>query len=379
MAAIGARGPTTSDLAIGIMSGTSADGVDAALVEIRWRDGSRPSVDLVAHLRVPYERELRERVLDAAAARPATAADLARLHAALGDAYADAATAIAADAPAKPAAIGVHGQTVAHLPGERATFQLGDAARVAVRTGIATVNDFRSADIAAGGEGAPLTPFADHVLFADGTARAILNLGGIANLTLLPDRDPEHVLGYDTGPANMVIDGVARLASLPFDESGRGARRGRVVDSALSKALAHPFFARPAPKSTGREEFGEAFARALVDDISAAGGSLEDALATATELTARSVALSLRAAGGSWREVLVAGGGTRNPALMEALARALEPVAVRATDEAGLPAAAREAVAFAILAAYRMRGLPNTLPRCTGASRAVSAGAIHAP
>lgn len=366
---------------MGVMSGTSADGVDAALVRVRW-DGARPAVELIAHRSTPFPLALRDAILAAGEGSATSAADLARLHGALGDTYADAALALLADAASRPSVIGVHGQTVAHLPGERVTWQIGDTARVAVRTGIPVVSDFRSADVAAGGEGAPLTPFADHVLFGGRAPCAVLNLGGIANVTLIPDPNADHVVAFDTGPGNMVIDGVARMSGRLFDEGGAGARRGRVVEGALAVALAHPFFARRAPKSAGREEFGDEYTRRLSRSVSDAFGSLEDALATATELTARTVADGIRMhtpAGVAWREVLVGGGGAKNGALMDALGRALAPAVVRPTDDAGVPAAAREAMAFALLALYRLRGLPNTLPRVTGARHAVSAGALHSP
>jgi anhydro-N-acetylmuramic acid kinase len=318
-------------------------------------------------------------VIAAGADERLTAADLARLHGALGDAYADAALALAATAPRRPTVIGVHGQTVSHLPDERVTFRIGDAARVAVRTGITTVSDLRSADVAEGGQGAPLTPFADHVLFAKRAPLVVLNLGGIANVTLIPDVHRDHVLGFDTGPGNMVIDAVARRSGKPFDLDGQGAKRGRVIDAALRWALDHPFFSRAAPKSTGREEFGEAFADRLVREVRVEGGSLDDALATATQLTARTIAEAIRPTKVAWQELLVAGGGTRNGALMDELRRSLAPIPLLATDRAGIPTAAREAIAFAILAIYRLRGLPNTLPRVTGARHAVSAGAIHRP
>lgn len=368
-----------SDLAIGIMSGTSGDGVDAALVEI---DGDGRVVDVIAHRHTPFATDVRERVIAAGAGERMSAAEIALLHGALGEAYADASRAIAATAPRPPVVIGLHGQTVTHLPDEGVTFQVGDAARVAVRTGIATVSDFRSADVAAGGQGAPLTPFADHLLFADGAPRAVLNLGGIANVTLLVDAARESVAGFDTGPGNMVLDEIASLAGHAFDEGGEGARRGRVSEAALRSAMAHPFFARRPPKSTGHEEFGKFFARDLADAVRAQGGSIDDALATATELSARTVADAIARAtpaGVVWRDVLVGGGGTANAALMDALRRAFAPVPVRPTEHAGVPATAREAVAFAILAVYRLRGLPNTLPRVTGARRAVSAGALHRP
>jgi anhydro-N-acetylmuramic acid kinase len=369
-----------SDLAIGIMSGTSADGIDAALIEV---DDAGRVTDAIAHRHTPYPRELRERVLAAAAGSPlrSTAQEIALLHAELGDRYAEAAEAIGVAALRRPSVIGLHGQTVAHLPGQRATLQIGDAARVAVRTGITTVNDFRSADVAAGGEGAPLTPFADHILFASGAPRVVINIGGIANVTLLPDEERDHVTGFDTGPGNMVIDLIARTSGREYDKDGEGARRGRAIESVLATALRHLFFSRRPPKSAGREEFGGPFAEDLIAGVRAVGGSVDDALATATELTARTLADAVRehASGATWREVLVAGGGARNPALMDALRRAVGPLPVRTTDEVGVPASAREAIAFAILAVYRLRGLPNTLPHVTGAQRAVSAGAVHRP
>lgn len=380
MSPISQRPPTPGEVefALGMMSGTSGDGIDAALIQVRWTSPSTANVRVLSDRHVPFEASLRERILQAASRRQLSAEDVARLHAALGDAYASAVISIGA----KPSVIGLHGQTLAHLPSERVTFQLGDAARVAVRTGIPTVADFRSADVAAGGEGAPLTPFADHVLFSDGAPRVVLNLGGIANVTLLPDPDPDHVTGWDTGPANIVLDAVARMAGQPFDEGGAGAKRGRVISAALERALAHPFFARKPPKSTGREEFGNDFALRLVADVRQAGGSNDDALATAAALTARSVAASIRAAAkprGGWRDVIVGGGGSKNRALMDALAQELTPVPVRPSDDLAIPATAREAVCFAVLALFRIRGLPNTLPRVTGASRAVSAGAVHDP
>lgn len=366
-----------TDLAIGIMSGTSADGIDAALVAV---DDEGQLADVISHRHAPFAPDLRERILAAAAGSPmrSTAREIALLHAELGDRYAEAAAGLLASA-LRPTVIGLHGQTLAHLPGAHATLQIGDAARVAVGTGIATVSDFRSADIAAGGQGAPLVPFADHVVFASGAPRVVVNIGGIANITLLPDGDRDHVSGFDTGPGNMVIDLVARTGGRQYDKDGEGARRGRVIDPVLRSALRHPYFGRRPPKSTGREEFGGPFAEGLVAEVRAAGGTLDDALATATELTARTISDAIHATGTTWRDVLVAGGGSANPALMEALRRAVTPLYVRVTDEVGIPAKAREAIAFALLAVYRIRSLPNTLPQVTGARRAVSAGAVHRP
>lgn len=369
-----------SEIALGLMSGTSIDGVNGAIARVHWGGTARPRVELGSRVHTSFGTETRERLWNAVSGR-ANAPDLALLHAELGDLYADVVEQIAQKGE-RPTVIGIHGQTVAHLPASRVTFQIGDAARVAVRSGVPVVADFRSADVAAGGEGAPLTPFADHVLFAEGAPRVVLNLGGIANITLLPDEYPDHVGGFDTGPGNMVLDTISRTEGRQYDEDGAGALSGRVIDEVLESAMSHPFFARRGPKSAGREEFGGRFALDLEREVRARGGSHNDALATATELTARTIAEAIRdqtPAGLVWRDVLVGGGGAENRALMTALRRALAPVPVRATDEVGVPAGAREAVAFAILAAYRMRGLPNTLPRVTGATRAVSAGAIHQP
>ncbi len=367
--------------AIGVMSGTSIDGMELAAVDI---DDARPRAGarFVAHEHRDFEAALRRDLLSAASGEPLTAADLALLNAALGEAYAAALASFLPSLEPPGEVIGIHGQTIAHVPARHVGLQLGDAARVAVRTGVAVVSDFRSADLAAGGEGAPLVPFADHLLFADGAPRVLLNLGGIANLTLLPTGERDDVRAFDTGPANMVSDLIAERAGECFDAGGSGALRGRVVASALDAALAHPYFAREAPKSTGREDFGAPFAGALLAEVERCGGSRDDALATAAELVARTVADGLARntpPGIAWRDLVVAGGGVQNAALMERLAATVAPIPVRVTDDLGIPAPSREAVAFGVLAAFRIRGEPNTLPRCTGASRAVSAGAVHQP
>ena len=367
-------------IAVGIMSGTSADGIGLAAIEIE--PGDTPAVRILSHADVAYDDALRKTVLRAGSGAAVGAPDLARLHAALGDAYAKAAASFIRGLPRRPDLIAMHGQTVSHLPTDHATLQLGDASRVARATGIVTIDDFRSADIAAGGEGAPLVPFGDHVLFASRAPIAVLNIGGIANLTLIPTASRDDVVALDTGPGNMTMDAIASLQGERFDRDGRRARSGKVRPGALDWALAHPYFARRAPKSTGREDFGEPYAAQLVERVRAEGGSDDDALATALELTARSIAEALRretAGGTSWRELIVAGGGARNPALMEALARRLAPLRVVPSDDVGVPAEAREAVAFAIMGAYRLRELPNTIPSATGARQAVRAGAVHLP
>ena len=362
-------------IAVGIMSGTSADGMDAAAVEL-GDERPRPAITLLAHVARDHPDSLRYRILAAASGAPLPAHDIALLHRDLGDTYASIAQEIITRVGRDVACVALHGQTIAHFPAEHATLQIGDASRVAVAVKVPVIDDFRSADVALGGEGAPLVPFADHLLFADGTPRAILNIGGIANLTLLPTANAGDVTAFDTGPGNMVIDQLARKGGNELDRDGAAAARGTVNEAALANALAHPYFTRHGPRSTGREEFGAPFATQLLADVKNGGGSLDDAIATATALTVETIARALE--GGPWTELVIAGGGARNATLVARLKERTK-LRVRSADELGIPAEAREAVAFAILGAYRLRGEPNTLPRCTGASRAVAAGAIHRP
>jgi anhydro-N-acetylmuramic acid kinase len=367
-------------IAVGMMSGTSGDGMNLAAIEVE--PGQQPQVRVIATAEHPYPSALRDAVLRAGADVPFALSDIARLHASLGDAYAAAASDFIATLPARPEVIALHGQTVAHLPAEHTTLQLGDASRVARATGVPTVDDFRSADMAAGGEGAPLVPFGDHVLFAARAPIAVLNLGGIANLTLIPTASADEVIAFDTGPANMPSDALIAPSGEAFDRDGRRARAGRVNERALTEALAHPYFARRAPKSTGREEFGKPFAMRLQERVTAGGGSLDDALATSLAVTTRSIAdaLARETPGGvQWNILAVAGGGARNATLMESLARAVAPLRVVKTDEIGVPSNAREAIAFAIMGAYRLRELPNILPSATGARQAVRGGSVHLP
>ena len=352
------------------------------LAAIEIEPGPRPNVHVIATAEQPYPPAIHDAVLRAGADVPFALSDIARLHASLGDAYAAAASDFIAGLPARPDVVALHGQTVAHLPAEHTTLQLGDASRVAHATGVTTIDDFRSADMAAGGEGAPLVPFGDHVLFAARAPIAVLNLGGIANLTLIPTASGDDVIAFDTGPANMPSDAIIAPSGEAFDRDGRRARAGRVNEPALAQALAHPYFARRAPKSTGREEFGRPFATRLAERVTADGGSLDDALATALAVTTRSIAGSLEREtppGVTWTMLAVAGGGARNLALMELLARDVAPLRVVKTDELGIPSNAREAIGFAIMGAYRIRELPNILPSATGASHAARGGSVHLP
>jgi len=364
-------------IAIGMMSGTSGDSADAAAIEL---DVPATDVRVLATASAPYPTRVRDAVLALGEGGTADAREIARLHGLLGMEYAALAMRVTTTLHRRPDVIAVHGQTIAHLPDEAVTLQIGDMARVATRTGVPTVSDFRSADVAMGGQGAPLVPFADHVLFHGLAPVAVLNIGGIANITLIPTARAEDVVALDTGPGNMVIDGVSAAAGATHDLDGHGAARGTVDRVALDELMRDPYFARRAPKSTGREHFGAPYAKRLHDLVAKHGGTHDDALATATMLTARSIAEALRRESNApVTRLLAAGGGSRNPTLMRALADAIAPIPLEKTDAHGVPSAYREAIAFAILGAYRLRGLPNILPSATGASRAVSGGALHLP
>lgn len=372
---------------IGLMSGTSADGVDAALVE--WPEGEAPKpFKLVAFHQDPFPESLQRRVHELAAGRlPAGSAlsELAALDVLLAERFAESAIALAAGAgiPLKEIdAIASHGQTVAHHPELRATLQIGDPSLIAERTGCTTVADFRPRDIAAGGEGAPLTPFFHFAALSDPDEnRLVLNLGGIANLTWLPRGGrADDVIAFDVGPANVLIDSVVAIFSEgreSMDRDGARARRGKVDEALLARLLDDEFLRRPPPKSTGRERYGTAQAEALVGEFRSAGRADDDLVATLTAFTAQAIARAQRNfIDGPVERLLVGGGGVENPALMEALEAALPGVPVAAFDEAGVPARAAEAMAFALMGRHALLGIPNHLPRCTGARHAVVLGEI---
>lgn len=356
-------------LAIGVMSGTSLDGVDAALVQLT----APTHVELVAFHSEPFGTADRTAMLHAMARGGVR--DLALLNVELGAAFADAAQhlLVAADVDAREISfVASHGQTVWHEPG-RATLQLGDPAVIAERLGCLVVSDFRSRDVAAGGQGAPLVPIADAMLFGDRRrGRALLNLGGMANITWVPRKGrTAGVIAFDTGPGVAVIDAVARSLDpdLPFDVEGVRARRGRPVEDVVERLLRHGYFAERPPKSTGRETFGDAYAAELVTSVRAAGGAADDAVATAVTLTARAVAEAcerwLPSEGGA--EVVVSGGGRRNQALMHALETALAGWTVCQFDDLFFDGDAKEAVAFAYLGWLTLEGKPGNVPLATGA------------
>src|SRR5881396_1784934 len=307
-------------LAVGVMSGTSLDGISTALVRL---DDGKGDAELVAFRQEPYSAAERGSIIDTMAR--GTPKDVAFLHVALGERFAGAVLALLAQArvAAKDLSfIASHGQTIWHEPG-RATFQLGDPAVLAERVGVRVVSDFRARDVAAGGQGAPLVPLADVMLFGDPErGRLLLNLGGMANVTWVARRGvTAGAIAFDTGPGVAVVDAVTRRLDpdLPFDRDGERARRGRPIPRALDALLGDPYFAAAPPKSTGRERFGLDFADRLIELVRHAGGSDNDAIATATALTAESVARAIErfTPAGAEDELVISGGGARNPALVE--------------------------------------------------------------
>jgi anhydro-N-acetylmuramic acid kinase len=388
-------------LAVGAMSGTSLDGVTVALVRIEEPAPDDIRVALLAHRTQSYSATQQARL--AAAVAGGTPRDLTLLDADLGGWFADAVegllreeavgvVAMRSDAGRNAAGSGTpslafvasHGQTIWHEP-RRATLQLGDPAVLAERLGVPIVADFRSRDVAAGGEGAPLVPRADRLLFSrpDGP-RALLNLGGIANFTVVPPRgDPAPLLAFDTGPGVMVVDACVRrlFPGRRFDEDGAIARSGRVLEPVVTASLAHPFFHADPPKSTGREQFGEAFAEGLLARCLEAGGAPADAVATAVELTARAVALGARLIPPALAplDVVRSGGGARNPALVAAIERCWPGVAHRAFDDLFFDGEAKEAVAFALLGYLTWTGRPGNEPGATGATGPRVLGSVTPP
>lgn len=378
---------------IGLMSGTSCDGIDAALVRVVG-SGRSTQAEVVRFLCHRYPPGLRERASEAACAR---APEIARLNFDIGEAFADAALAVidaAGLGPGDAHLIGSHGQTVFHEPPRDgktgATLQLGEADVIAQRTGIVTVADFRTADVAVGGHGAPLIPLVDWLLFRKaGEVRLMLNLGGIANVTYVTD-DLDAVRAFDTGPGNALIDEIVGAVTGGLERVDRGgarAARGRPAAFAVEAFLRRPYFLQRPPKSTGRETFGRAAAEELAG-IAFPGrpitglseSEVDDLLSTAAAVTARSVrgALALLPASPQPAEVVVSGGGARNAAVMGMLAGLFAPCPVRGLDALGMDPDAKEAVGFAVLANETVLGMPGNLPAVTNAARPVVLGKISA-
>ena len=378
-------------LVIGLMTGTSGDAVDAILVRFRGV-GMEATHEVLAYRESELDGALRSHVLELAGAARIEPETMMRVHAALGECYAAAALELLATAgleTTRICAIGSHGQTIRHLPraagaGQAFTLQIGSAAVLAERTGIAVVSDFRARDTAAGGEGAPLVPLADWWLFrSNQESRVLLNLGGIANVTHLPQRAGlDRVLAFDTGPCNAVLDALAAAASGGsdrYDAGGALAAAGRVVPAIAEARLSDEFFTLAPPRSTGRERFGAAYAERLLADCRAAGHAPADAMATAVEIVAAGIEQAIRRylipRGGVGR-VLASGGGVRNAALVHALERRLDPIPVATTQTVGIEPAAKEALAFALLAHMTLCGRAGNVPSATGAAHPVVLGSI---
>ncbi len=378
----------------GVMSGTSADGIDVALVDI-WPDQGRLKLKLVAHQAFPFTPALRRAVLSAMDAKSTSTAELARLNWRLGQAYAEAVRATVKRHPVNLQLIGCHGQTIYHqaapaiYAGRKVacTWQIGEPALIAAELDVPVVSNFRPADMVAEGQGAPLVPLLDYVQFADKKrARVLQNIGGIGNLTMIPPASgADTLLAFDTGPGNMVIDTLMQqLFHKPYDRAGKAGSQGHIAENVLASALQHPFFAASPPKSAGREEFGNAFAEKFLRLCQKSKASNEDAIATATALTAESIASAFKKfvqpalKRGTPVDYIVSGGGAKNKTLMAMLRQKLEPLCcnlMQSTD-AGIPVDAKEAVAFALLAYYTWHRHPANVPSATGAKHPAILGQI---
>ncbi|HEY4482178.1 MAG TPA: anhydro-N-acetylmuramic acid kinase [Candidatus Brocadiaceae bacterium] len=412
---------------IGLMSGTSADGIDACLVEISG-NGLHTRINVLASETYPYEETTRTAILDTCNPETGTVDKVCQLNFHLGKLFANAATSIANKAHISIKdidLIGSHGQTIYHLPNQttmkktedrnqksevrsnesnsntvdidafkketwdlphiRSTLQIGEPSVIAQETGVTTVADFRPRDMAAGGQGAPLVPYVDFLLFRDKEkGRALQNIGGIANVTILPKNcGINDVIAFDTGPGNMIIDRITELVTNTtqhFDEGGKLAERGKIHDSLLATLLAHPYLSKPPPKTTGREEFGISFADNLYKDGTHSGIKDLDILATVTAFTAHSIADSYK----HWilpkhhlSEIILSGGGSHNDTLIKFLRQYLDPIIqIHSINKFGISPNAKEALAFAILANETISGNPNNIPNATGAREAVIMGKI---
>jgi anhydro-N-acetylmuramic acid kinase len=374
----------------GVMSGTSADGINVALVKIA-RGRGRPRHTILAHAEYPFPARVRVAILNSMNAESARVADLARLNFLLGELYAEAIAKIARRQRVKIELVGCHGQTIYHqgvaapFLGRKlaATWQTGEGAVMAARLGVPVVSDFRPADMAAGGQGAPLVPFLDYSIYRDAhIGRIAQNIGGIANLTAIPaNARPDQVMAFDTGPGNMLMDAVTeKLFGQRFDRDGRIAASGRVLDDVVAHSMKASFFRQSPPKTAGREEFGRAYAKDFLRRCGRADKS--DIVATATALTAQSISDAVRRfvlrERARFQEMIVSGGGANNPTLMAMLRNGVAPLGIklRFSDEFGVPTEAKEAVAFAVMAFETWHGRPSNVPSATGAKRAAILGKI---
>lgn len=384
---------------VGMMSGTSVDGVDAALVEISGTD-SEPKVKLLAFENKPYPPQVREKIFSLFTPANATVDKVGYMNFLLGEIYAKSALSVIEKAGLKPEdidAVGSHGQTIWHAPIPESpdgipvayTVQIGEGSVIAERTGITTVSDFRVADMAAGGQGAPLVPFSEYLLYRREKETILLqNIGGIGNMTVMPaGAKPRDIFAFDTGPGNMIIDAVISAMThgeKTYDAGGEMAAKGRVCDALLELLKEEPYYSQPLPKTTGREHFGVQYTAKILDWWKQNPIPAEDLLATVTDLTAYSIADAYeRYVLPKYQasEIIVGGGGSYNATLLGFMKKRFSPhgVAVRTQEDLGLSSDAKEAVAFALMADCCLRGKANTLPSVTGAQHPAVMGKVSQP
>ncbi|MHB8527386.1 MAG: anhydro-N-acetylmuramic acid kinase [Candidatus Acidiferrales bacterium] len=390
--------PAHGMLVLGLMSGTSADGIDVALVRIAGAARGSPAASrarLVNFAVFPYPSAVREAVLRLANGAATTTREISQLNFRLGELFAGAALRACRKfriSPRRISLIGSHGQTLYHqgapsvFLGARvaSTLQLAEPAIIAERTGITTIADFRPADMAAGGQGAPLVPFVDYLLYRDSRrGRVALNIGGIANVSVIPaSAQPKNVFAFDTGPGNMIIDALAAHFTrdrLRYDRDARMARQGRLVPEVLNELLAHPFFRKTPPKTAGREEFGAPYVEHLIASAKRRRVRPNDLIHTATAFTSVSIARAFKDfifPRARVDEIIISGGGARNPLLVAYLVALLPSLKIISADELGVPGDAKEAFAFAVLACEAWQQRANNLPSATGARHPAILGKI---
>jgi len=386
----GDRRRARGSLALGIMSGTSADGIDVALVRV---SGEKARLENSAALAFPAR--VRDAILRLGEGRPTTTGEISQLNFLLGVIFADAALAACRKFRVRPsqiAVIGSHGQTVFHQGAAAlfcgykvaSTLQIGEPSVIAQRTGITTVGDFRPADMAAGGQGAPLVPFVDYLLYGDvRVGRAALNIGGISNVTVIPRAaNISDVFAFDIGPGNMVIDALVRhftRGRKMFDRHAELAARGKLLPGLLAELLHDAYFRKSPPKTAGREQYGEKYVRRILTHAEARRADAADVIRTATILTALSIVDAMHRfipARAGVSELIVSGGGAHNPLVMAQMQAALPEIRLRTSDEFGVPGDAKEAFAFALLGWQTLQRRPSNVPRATGARKSVVLGKV---